>query len=181
MCGRYVLDMGRKEVAELYNGQDVTPPLLKLEIYPSSVAPVFVHDCSLPKFCKWGFDGPRNSTLLVNARAETVTQKPFFAKDFENNRCAIPCSGFFEWDDDKNKHLFARTDYDMLYLAGFCKQQDTLRYIVLTKNATPPVCDVHSRIPLLLSKNTVKDFLFDNDFAVHFLTKANTIPLKTVY
>ncbi len=159
------MDMGHAEISEIYRNLQEIPPLLRLEIYPSQQAPVFIADNALPKFVKWGFDGPYGKQLLINARAETVAEKPFFADDFARARCVIPCSGFYEWDNDKNKHLFMRKDGGVLYLAGFCKRQDTERFIILTKPATMPVAEYHHRIPVLLNKTDKSDYLNSYEMA----------------
>ncbi len=173
------MNMGHAEIAEIYrNLQEDVPPLLRWEVFPSQHAPIYTAESNLPLFCKWGFDGPHGKQLLINARAETVAEKPFFAKDFVRNRCAIPCSGFFEWDDDKNKILFDRSDGGALYLGGFCKTQDERRFVILTKPATANAGRVHSRMPLLLNKTDVANFLYDGEFAKNFIRLPNEIDLR---
>lgn len=159
------MDMGHAEIAEIYRDLQETPPLLRIDVYPSQQAPIFKADSTLPLYVKWGFDGPYGKQLLINARAETITEKPFFADDFARSRCVIPCSGFYEWDDDKNKHLFVQADGGVLYLAGFCKRQDTERFIILTKPATMPVAEYHHRTPILLDKTDIADYLNNTEFA----------------
>lgn len=176
MCGRYVMDMGHAEIAEIYRDLSDMPPLLKLDVYPSQQAPIFTAESPSPQFVKWGFDGLYGKQLLINARAETVTEKPFFANDFAHSRCAIPCSGFYEWND-KIKHLFVRRDGKALYLAGFCKMQDTKRFIILTKPATSPVEQFHDRIPVLLDKTDIDEYLHDLRFAQSSIIAESAIDL----
>ncbi len=164
------MDMGHAEIAEIYRNLQEMPPLLKLDVYPTQLAPVFTADSPLPRFIKWGFDGPNGNQLLINARAETVTQKPFFAADFAQNRCVVPCSGFYEWDEGKNRRLFVRTDGNILYLAGFCKNQDCNRFVILTAPAVFPVKEIHSRTPVLLEKNQIQTYLNDLYVAKQLLT-----------
>ncbi len=159
------MDMGHAEIAEIYRDLQETPPLLRLDVYPSQYAPVFTADNALPQYVKWGFDGSYGKQLIINARAETVADKPFFARDFACNRCAVPCSGFYEWDDGKRRHLFMRADGKAMYLAGFCKTQDTERFVILTAPAVPPVAPLHSRIPVLLNKDDIRNYLGDREFA----------------
>ena len=170
------MDMGHKEIAEIYSNWQ-TPPLLRLDVYPSQFAPIFAADSPLPQYAKWGFDGPYGKQLLINARAETVTEKPFFSKDFAFNRCAVPCSGFYEWDEAKNKYLFTAANGGILYLGGFVKLQDVKRFIILTRPATEPVDRVHHRIPVLLNNTDVDDYLNDAAFAGNILKKDNSIKL----
>jgi len=52
------------------------------------------------KAFSWGFPSPYNKSLIINARAETVTTKPMFRQPFITHRCIIPISGFYEWSDE---------------------------------------------------------------------------------
>lgn len=159
------MDMGHSEIADIYRDLAVTPPLLRWDVFPKQYAPVYTAESLLPQFVKWGFDSPYGKEQVINARAETVTEKPFFSKDFSRQRCVVPCSGFYEWDGDKNQRLFADEKGNALYMAGFCKRQDGLRFIILTKSATPPVNSVHHRIPVLLNKSSLERYLQDENFA----------------
>ena len=53
---------------------------------------------------KWGYQLP--GTLVINARAETVAEKPLFRDSVRSRRCLIPSTGFYEWDGQKRKYLF---------------------------------------------------------------------------
>ena len=46
----------------------------------------------------WGFPGFDKGRLLINARAESVKDRPTFADSFAGRRCALPAAGFYEWD-----------------------------------------------------------------------------------
>lgn len=172
------MDMGHKEIADLYRALQETPPLLRWDVYPSQFAPIFTAENALPQFAKWGFDGPHGKHLLINARAETVSEKPFFAEDFARNRCAIPCSGFYEWDESKNKLLFTRLAGGALFLAGFCKTQDVRRFVILTKPAQLPVAEFHRRTPALLEREAIDNYLNDSRFAEKCVTDANRTDLS---
>lgn len=174
------MDMGHPQIADIYRGLQEVPPLLRLDVFPGQFAPLFTARSTLPQLFKWGFDGPYGKQLLINARAETVTEKPFFAHDFAACRCAVPCNGFYEWDENKQKHLFVRPNGKILYLAGFCKQQDVERFIILTKPATLPVSKFHHRIPVLLDRNEVDDYLNDSVFATEVNARDNPIELLAV-
>ncbi len=47
----------------------------------------------------WGFPGPSGKGLVINARAETVMDKPLFRLPFQGHRCLVPANGFYEWRD----------------------------------------------------------------------------------
>ena len=66
----------------------------------------------------WGFPGFDKGKLLINARAESVKDRPTFADSFTGRRCALPAAGFYEWDKKKEKVIFTLPDKPILYLAG---------------------------------------------------------------
>lgn len=117
--------------------------------------------------------------VLINARAETVTDKLTFRKSFLERRCLIPASGFYEWDTQKNKYYFNRSDGKVLYLGGFYRNEDgENRFIILTKQSTPPVEKHHNRIPVIVGEDIKELYLNDTDFAGHFILTDNQIKLK---
>ena len=139
MCGRYRIDTNYTEMSDIYQIlTDDSKPYFVGDIYPSNQAPIFTSGSLLPVFCKWGFVS-YDKKLLINVRAETVTEKPMFSKHFSEDRCVIPCNGFYEWDSAKNKYYFTRADERLLYLCGFCKTTGGENsFAILTKNATRP-------------------------------------------
>ena len=68
------------------------------EVRPTDVAPVVASNRAGARAVfpmKWGFAG---RTLLINARAETAPDKPTFREAWAAHRCAVPASGYFEWE-----------------------------------------------------------------------------------
>lgn len=172
------MDMGHGKMRDIYQSVMDTPPLLCVDVYPSNNAPILTANTTKPILCKWGFDYYNKKGLLINARAETVDEKPTFQKDFRTRRCVIPCNGFYEWDSAKNKYCFTRADGKMLYLGGFYRESDDRRFVVLTKSATTPVSQFHHRSPILLSADHVDDFLNDTKFATNYIKLSGDIQLK---
>ena len=94
-------------------------------------------------------------------------------------RCAIPVSGFYEWDENKNKKYFVSGDGNLLYLCGFTKPYDgENRFIILTKQSTPPVENYHNRIPIIVNEDIEDYYLNDTDFARNFILTDNKVKLK---
>ena len=56
------------------------------------------------EFQQWGLPGFRGRQQIINARAETVTEKPMFRRSIAFQRCVIPATGFYEWDAAKHKY-----------------------------------------------------------------------------
>ncbi|MCH5151443.1 MAG: SOS response-associated peptidase family protein [Clostridiales bacterium] len=180
MCGRYRIETNHKDMYDLYKIlTDEEEPCFVGDVYPSNLAPIFTANKLLPTFCKWGLESFDKTKLLINVRAETVTQKPMFSENFAQQRCVIPCNGFYEWDSDKNKYYFTRVDGNLIYLCGFYRERDgASNFAILTKNATPPVSRFHHRIPVMLDEKQTAQYLRDTEFAQKFMSKENTIELN---
>ena len=89
------------------------------EIYPTDKAPVLIEAEShiIAEPFVWGFPNFRNKGVIINARAETVQEKPMFRKSLFTKRCVIPSTGFFEWSHDgkKRKYRFNLPGTEALY------------------------------------------------------------------
>ena len=175
MCGRYYIAPDEEEedweeiIAILQRrGETVKTG----EIFPSDTVPVIANSRSMrptPFAMRWGYLLP-NGKRVINARSETVTEKPMFRRDFFERRCLLPASGFYEWSPEKRKYLFSRPDGKPVFLGGFYKKQsDKKAFIILTKEATAPVSRFHNRIPILIDEANIEDWLGDIDFAFHYV------------
>ncbi|MDD2214371.1 MAG: SOS response-associated peptidase family protein [Oscillospiraceae bacterium] len=116
---------------------------------------------------KWGYLLTGKRQLLINARAETAAQKPLFAADFKTRRCAVPATGFYEWESGAGRgragagHCFFAPQQELLYLAGlYHGSADTgWQFVILTQAAAEPVKSIHARMPLLLTKAQLLPYL----------------------
>ena len=120
----------------------------------------------------WGFPGFDKGKLLINARAESVKDRPTFADSFAGRRCALPAAGFYEWDKKKEKVIFTLSDRPILYLAGIYRPYGAeIRFVVLTREANASMEPVHDRMPLILSGEEVIPWVSDAAKAGDLLTK----------
>ena len=120
----------------------------------------------------WGFPGFDKGKLLINARAESVKDRPTFADSFAERRCALPAAGFYEWDKKKEKVIFTLPDKPILYLAGIYRPYGAeIRFVVLTREANASMEPVHDRMPLILSGEEVIPWVSDAAKAGDLLTK----------
>lgn len=113
---------------------------------------------------RWGFPGPGGKGLVFNARSESVTEKPMFREGVARRRVAVPVSWFYEWNKSKEKYTFTREGSRVLFLAGFYNRyQDGEHFVILTTEANSSMAPVHSRMPLILDKDQVRDWILDSD------------------
>jgi len=169
MCGRYAFftDRELQEIDEIIEkiSDDIQRDKMKTgEIFPTNVAPVFVpqNEIVTPKLMTWGFPNFRNKGVIINARAETVKEKKLFGSSLRERRCIIPSTGFYEWDAEKKKFIFNMPDSQMLYMAGIYNQfEGENRFVILTTDANPSIADVHNRMPVVIPKNRIEDWIMD--------------------
>lgn len=134
------------------------------DIHPADLAPVIEksdHGLTL-NTCRWGYPLSQGKNLVVNARAESVLEKPSFRNGILYHRLLIPASGFYEWNRLKEKSTFTRRDMPVLYMAGFCDWfENERRFVILTTAANESMIKVHDRMPLILEKGQLTDW-FNN-------------------
>ena len=112
MCGRFALTLPTDAVAGWFDAVHVKAvwDQPKYNICPTQDIPVAVtyegERHLVPM--RWGFiprwyTSPNDGPMLINARAETVAQKPAFREAVRTRRCLIPADGFYEWHREKGK------------------------------------------------------------------------------
>ncbi len=197
MCGRFYFgektayevekDMGLKEGLVSMGAGDVTPAMNPIvfsaqkdsskqddkdinEVNNNEVNNNEVNNIEV-KNMFWGLEG-KDKKLIINARAESVLQKPMFSGSIEQRRIIIPAAGFYEWDKDKNKVTFYRKDKSPIYFAGFYQlSQNRDSFVILTTAANESMIKVHDRMPLMIEKGSVHDWLCDTDAAKEMLSE----------
>lgn len=181
MCGRYQFSTAEhKELQQIvcnarqHGGQGAAEPCFPLagDISPATIAPVLIAGQGkvIAEFQRWGLHSPRGG-LVINARAETVCEKPMFRRSIAAQRCVIPASGYYEWDAGKHKYLFRRAG-SALYMAGiYDNEEGENRFVVLTTAPNDTVRDIHDRMPLILTHEQVRPWLTDPQAALQLLTQ----------
>ncbi|MDD3169409.1 MAG: SOS response-associated peptidase [Eubacteriales bacterium] len=188
MCGRYTFftDKELQEVDEIIDqiSNEIQLENIKTgEIFPTNLAPVFVpqDDFVIPRLMVWGFPNFRNKGVIINARSETAREKKLFGSSLEKRKCVIPSTGFYEWNAEKKKFLFNMPDSGMLYMAGIYNQFDGKdRFVILTTGANASVSEVHDRMPVIVPKDRIRNWIFDNDSTDAFLYGQQPYLLQSV-
>ena len=174
MCGRYQFSDEQldeiREIARAIDRKDGAGAGVSGEITPAMRAPVLLsqQERIVPELLTWGFQGPKS--LIINARAETLPERPMFRGSFQDRRCIIPASAFFEWSEDKRKYLFTLPDGSALYMAGLYEEHKGVsRFTIITTEANASVRDIHHRMPVVLQREAIKPWLFDGSAAKEIL------------
>ena len=142
------------------------------DIYPTDEALVITGDEQglLLTSKNWGYPGIQGKGVIFNARAESVMEKKLFSEGIHHHRAIIPAKHFYEWNKNKEKNTFTRKDADVLYMAGFYDLFDGKeRFVILTTDANESMKPVHDRMPLILEKDQLKDWIQEENQVKEFL------------
>lgn len=188
MCGRYAFFTDRElaeidEILDKIDREMGREGMKTGEIFPTDLAPVLVpgKDGEFPGLMKWGFPNFRNKGVIINARSETAWDKSMFASSLRERRCAIPSTGFYEWNKEKQKFIFNMPEGGVLYMAGlFNRFEGQDRFVILTTQAAGTVSEIHDRMPVVLPKAQVRDWIFAPDAAKAILSGSHPNLVKTV-
>ncbi len=164
MCARYNFLSGEsREMLTIVRGierQYGQEAWTQGDIRPTDRAPVLMQTSAgiRPRLLSWGFRTPKS--LVINARCESAEERPLFRDCLRTGRCAVPSTGFYEWDGDNRKYIFHLPGEEVLYMAGLIRAQENgLSFCILTAPANPSVADIHDRMPLVLRREQVRSWL----------------------
>lgn len=168
MCGRYAffdideIYEARKILEEVASrlGDEQVAAIKTGEVFPSERAAVVAQhqNGAQADMMNWGY--PVGGRLLINARSETIAEKPLFSKSLIGGRCLVPCTGFFEWKDEgkhKQKYLIYPEGEKFFYLAGlysrfFDKGISGKHFVIITAPANEVMKQIHPRMPLIVPR-----------------------------
>ena len=164
MCGRFAQRSPAKKISKQFKVEEVPPLVARYNVAPTqSVLVVREPDEREAVFLKWGLvprwaKDPAIGNRLINARAETVTEKPSFRDAFSRRRCLVPMEGFYEWarrGDSKRPFYFHMRDGEPFAVAGLWEvwegDGDPLATCtLLTTSANELLAGYHGRMPVIL-------------------------------
>lgn len=185
MCGRFNLRATPAELQQffdMFREPDVTP---RYNIAPTQTTLV----CRLDEQgerelvpLRWGLIPSWSKDLrigasLINARSETITEKPSFRTAFRKRRCLVPASGFYEWiREGKQKHPYHihRQDDGLFAMAGVWEtwrgaESPIESFSIITTSANALMRPLHDRMPVILPPELFEDWLA-TDAEPEFLT-----------
>ena len=183
MCGRYYVDDETvREMEKIIREVDARQRKERIgDVYPAQAASVLVGKKPFlaAQEMFWGFPRYGQKGLLINARAETAMERRTFRDSVLHRRCIIPAKYFYEWDADKNKVRFLRADEPILYMAGFYNHvQGENRFMILTTQANASVIQTHHRMPLILERSELEDWVYNDQFTEFALKKTPVLLQK---
>lgn len=108
------------------------------------------------------------SRPLINARAETIFEKPSFRSLVKQHRCVIPVNGFYEWNrkgDKKIPNYFLPAESDAMLLGAIYQfnKQGVAECCLITTVANAVMQPVHHRMPVIIENDNVEDWLESDD------------------
>ncbi len=167
MCGRYYL-ADVQTMKERFGVRDVAEWLTsRYNMAPSQEVPAIIedHGRKLVRF-RWGLKpywagDKAMGSGMINARAETVDNKPSFRHSFRKQRCLIPASGFYEWRKEGQKKVPFRiglSSWEPFAFAGLWATwksphgEVTESCAIITTAANTLVAKIHQRMPVILPR-----------------------------
>ena len=166
MCGRYSLSPGESlEIMDIL--RQVQGDFKTGEIFPTDPVPVLMEagEELAPEVMVWGYPGVGGKgRSIINARSETALERPMFRQSVLARRCVIPTTGFYEWGPaggQKRKYRFQLPGRDRaLYLAGMWNDcGGRRRCVILTTAANPSMAGIHDRMPLVLEREQLAEWV----------------------
>jgi len=198
MCGRYALNISGDDLALEYNANNPDSSYLasNWNISPTTTIPFIseskngsaTRDINLASWGlipSWAKDSSRQANA-INARVETISEKPTFRQAFKSRRCLLPVSGYYEWATElgqyrpKQPFFISNKESKTLAIAGIYEEwinpesnQPLTTAAIITRSAVGVVAPIHNRMPVILprqlwdtwlnpdqlSKSEVEDYL----------------------
>ena len=170
MCGRYYIaeeDQAEelKQIIDMINRKHNGEVKTAGEVFPSETVPVIATSRTqkiTPFAMEWGYstsDGNR----LINARSETASQKPTFRDGMLQRRCIIPASWYFEWNKNERgrpKYAIGAENKNVIYMARIYRfEHDKPVFSILTRDPAESIQFIHHRMPVILPREAVRDWL----------------------
>ena len=175
MCGRFVITSPPAALRQIfgYLEQPNFPP--RYNIAPTQPVPVVILENGGRHFrlMRWGLvpswvKDPRKFTLLINARSETVLDKPAFKNAIKRRRCLIPADGYYEWQDAggrKRPFFIHRRDGRPVGFAALAETwmgpngEETDSVAIVTAPASSDLAALHHRVPVTIAPEAFERWL----------------------
>jgi putative SOS response-associated peptidase YedK len=167
MCGRFALYASAEELEDTFDLVLTGPVAPRYNIAPGQkVLGVRAEEQGHQGvMLSWGLvpswaKAPNIGARLINARSETVGEKPAFRDAFRQRRCLVPASGFYEWSRDRTRqpYFFSPSDGGLCAFAGLWEVWTSSvgerleSCTILTTESRDPVSRIHARMPVMIPR-----------------------------
>lgn len=182
MCARYTLRANGAVLIQLFwEDQPILFHPDSIQIPRYNIAPthnVWIFSLNKDKKvvgskARWGLvpstsRGPGTGPSMLNARSETLKERPSFSKLINSNRCAIPADGFFEWSwvgNQAQPYLFEFENSEPFCFAGLWDTwadgsgNSLHSCTILTTAPNAMISEIHDRMPVILQKDDIMQYL----------------------
>ena len=168
MCGRFALSAPAAKLIEFFELDECADFLINLNIAPGTDIPVIRQSPEGKRvlhLLNWGLlphwvKEPQSASRPINARVETLSEKPYFRDAYRKRRCLIPADGFYEWMREGKKKLplyFSLATHELMAMAGLWESwkapDGSVRRTVclITTEANDVMKPVHDRMPVFIA------------------------------
>ncbi|WP_424629590.1 SOS response-associated peptidase family protein [Bradyrhizobium sp. SYSU BS000235] len=178
MCGRYIIASPPDALRRLFAyGEQPNMPA-RFNVAPTQPVPVVILENGARHFhlMRWAFmpawvKDPRQFAVVINARSETVFEKPSFRNAIKRRRCLLPADGYYEWQTaraGKQPFFIHRADGRPVAFAGVAEtwsgpngeEVDTVA--IVTAAARPDMAVLHDRVPVTIDPDDFERWLDSN-------------------
>ena len=175
MCGRFTIFIPLDQLVKLFNIFDPPPLMPSYNVCPGQQIPAVrcMADINKLDYLHWGLipswaKDKSISHKLINARAETVMEKPSFRYAFHSHRCLIPANGFYEWlqlNGNKTPHYIRLKDDNPMMFAGLWEHwkspegEAVESCSIITTASNTLLQSLHDRMPAILSQGEYAQWL----------------------
>lgn len=149
----------------------------KYNISPGMAIPVILrkNNLTILDLLQWGFvpKWTKNLTTsykIINARSETLFDKPSFRDSIRDKKCLIPANGFYEWDKSKQPYYVKPVDNDNFYFAGihesWINREDNKTInstAIITTAANTKISGIHDRMPVIIPEKRIEEWLTEKN------------------
>lgn len=170
MCGRFALKNPSKELKQHYNTKNAVEYPARYNIAPSTPV-IAIHTTHtgerVMKPMRWGLvpswaKDPAIGNKMINARAETIEEKPSFRTAFKRRRCVIPATGFYEWHTQTREPYYFSPKDGLLSFAGIWEHwqgadgSELQSCAIITTASNALMQPIHARMPVILKPETLE-------------------------
>jgi putative SOS response-associated peptidase YedK len=167
MCGRYVITSAPEAIRALFRYSEQPNFPARYNVAPTQPVPIVRIQEGVRGFAlvRWGLipswvKDPRGFTLLINARGETVLDKPAFRNAMRRRRCLFPADGFYEWKADggrKRPYFIHPRQGGPIAFAGLWETwigpngEEVETACIVTTAANRMLAPIHDRMPVVIA------------------------------